>query len=166
MVLALIRFKLDFILQRFFAAVNKKMINVEFQKKRITGVKSLSVKVGVVHLSIWLFVFIIGQLETFGVNVTYFCENPRTRCYSDQKSIVDALKKIVRVSVESVHKGKSTIEIGARLGYRWYPKSESILMIVLVGVTVWGAAIIFVLGFILYRVVIEPLVQKKKIRTE
>lgn len=126
----------------------------------MTVVKSLSFKVGIVLLSIWLFGFMIGHLEIFGVNCINFFEALAADCYPDQQTVVDASKNIVRVRLESAYAGK-----GARLGNRWCSKSESIPIILLVGVAVWGAAIIFVLGLILYRVVIEPLV-KKKLKTE
>jgi hypothetical protein len=137
-------------------------INVERKTKRMTAEKSLSFKVGIVLLSIWLFVFLIGHLEIFGLTWINFCENLPAYCYPDQQSIVDVAKSIVRVRGESAYGGKSAIELGVRLGHRWYPKSESIPIILLVGVAVWGAAIIFVLGLILYRVVIEPSVKKKR----
>lgn len=123
--------------------------------------KSLSFKVGVVLLSIWLLVFIIGHSESFGVNWIKFFENPPAHCYPEQESVVYASKNIVRVRVESNYRERSTIEIGARLGHRWYPKSESIPIILLVGVAVWGTATIFVLGLILYQAVIKLLVKKK-----
>ncbi len=63
--------------------------------------------------------------------------------------------------LESVYEGKSTVEIGAMLGHRWYSKAENIPIILLVGVVVWGTAIIFVLGLLLYRIVIEPQVKKE-----
>ena len=43
--------------------------------KIVIPMKSLSFKVGIILLSIWLFVF-IGYLETFGVKRIYFCGNP------------------------------------------------------------------------------------------
>ena len=122
---------------------------------------SFSCKVGIVLLSIWLFVFMIGHLEMVGVNWINFFENLPAYSYPN-----DASQNIVTVRLASAYEGKSTIEIGARLGHRWYPKSGNIPIIILIGVAVWGAAIIFVLGLILYQVVIEPLVQKKKVKTE
>jgi hypothetical protein len=66
------------------------------------------------------------------------------------------------VRVEPNYKEKSTVEIGARLGpRRWFSKSEGIPIVLLVFIGVWGPAIIFVLGLILYRMVIAPLVKKK-----
>ena len=91
--------------------------------------KSLSFKVGIILLSIWSFVF-IGFLETFGAKRIYFCGNPPIYCYFDQQSIVYASKNIVRLRVESAYEGKSTIEIGARLGHpKWFPKSKDIPII-------------------------------------
>jgi Na+/proline symporter len=68
LVWALIGFGLICILQTFFGAVNKKTTNEEMETKRMTAGKSVSFKVGIVLLSIRLFVFIIGHSETFGVN--------------------------------------------------------------------------------------------------
>jgi hypothetical protein len=85
--------------------------------KRMTVVNSIPFKVGMILLSIGLFVF-IGYLETFGVNWICLCENLPAYCYPDQQSIVDASMNIVRVRVESAYEGKSTMEIGARLGHR------------------------------------------------
>jgi hypothetical protein len=87
---------------------------------------------------------------------------PAYLCYSYQPSIVDASKNFVRGWVESVYKEKSIIEIGARLGLRkWYSKSEDIAIIIPEFIGVRGSAIIFALGLILYRMIIEPLVKKK-----
>jgi hypothetical protein len=57
---------------------------------------SLSFRVGMIFLSIGLFVF-IGYLEIFGVKWICFCENLPAYCYPDQQSIVYASKNIVRV---------------------------------------------------------------------
>jgi hypothetical protein len=130
--------------------------------KIVTFMKSLSFKVGMILLSIGLFVF-IGYLETFGVNSMCPCENLPAYCYPDQQSIVDASKNIVRVRVESAYEGKSTIEIGARLGHpKWFPKSKDIPIILFIFMAVWGTAIILVLGAILYFIVIEPIIEKRK----
>jgi len=156
---ALITFGLDFFLKTFFVAVNKKTINVEMKTKRMTGVNSLSFKVGIMLLSIWLFVFMIGHLEMVGVNGINFFENIPAYSYPD-----DASKNIVTVRFASAYEGKSTIEIGARLGHRWYPKSEEIPFILLMFIGVWGSAIILVLGTILYFIVIEPIIEKRRLR--
>lgn len=127
--------------------------------------KSLALKVGIILLMMLLFVF-IGYLEIFGVRWIHFCENLPPFCYPGQHSIVDTSKNIVEIRVESVYEGKSPIEIGARLGHRWYPKSGSIPIILLVGGAVWGTAIIFVLGTILYIIVVEPIVKKRQLTGE
>ena len=94
----------------------------------MTLMRSSSFKVGIILLSMGLFVF-TGYLETFGVKWIYLCESLPAYCYPDQQSIVYASKNIVRVRVESAYEGKSIIEIGARLGHRkWYSKSEDILI--------------------------------------
>jgi hypothetical protein len=161
---ALITFGLDFFLKTFFVVVNKKTINVEIKTKRMTVVNSLSFKVGIILLGIWLFVF-IGFLEAFGAKGIYFCGIPPIYFYFCQPSIVDASKNIVRVRVESAYEGKSTIEIGARLGLRKrFSKCEDIPIILFIFIGVWGIAIILVLGAILYFIVIEPTIEKRKLR--
>jgi hypothetical protein len=125
--------------------------------------KSLSFKVGIILFIIWLFVF-GGYLERFRPEWIYCCENSRTYCHICQR-IVYASRNTVRVWIESGYKQKSTIEIGARLGPRkWYSKSRDIPLILLVFIGVWEIAIIFVLGAILYRIVIGPLIKKRKLR--
>jgi len=141
--------------------VNKKTINVEIKTKRMTVVNSLSFKVGIILLIIWLFVF-IGYLEAFGGKRTYRCKNVPTYCYPGQERIVCVSKNIVRVSVKSGYQQKFPIEIGARLGpYRSFSKSKNIPIILCIFIAVWGTAIIFVLGLLLYRIVIEPQVKKE-----
>jgi flagellar biosynthesis/type III secretory pathway M-ring protein FliF/YscJ len=57
--------------------------------------------------------------------------------------------------------------MGARLGHRkWFSKSEDIPIILLVFIRVWGNAIILVLGAILYFIVIEPIIKKRKLTRE
>ena len=130
----------------------------------MTVVKSLLFKLGITPLSIWLFVF-VGYLETFGVTWTYFCENLSTYSYPDQLSIVYTSKNIVRGRIKLVYEEEFNINLGARLGYRkWFSKSEDVPIILLVFIGVWGNAIIFVLGIILYRIVIEPIIKKRKLR--
>jgi hypothetical protein len=129
--------------------------------KRMALTNRLPIKIGIILPSIGLFVF-FGYLETFEVNPNCLWENLPDSCYSEQQSSVDASKNVVKVKLESVYERHST-EIGARLGLRkWYPKSEGIPMILLIFIGVWGTAIIFVLGLILYWVVIEPWAKKKK----
>jgi hypothetical protein len=156
---ALITFGLNCFLKTFFVAGNEETINVEMKTKRMTVVNSLSFKVGIALLSIWLFVFTIGHLEMVGVNWINFFENKPAYSYPD-----DASKNIVTVRLASAYEGKSTIEIGARLGHRWYPKSEEIPFILLMFIGVWGSAIILVLGAILYFMIIEPIIEKRKLR--
>ena len=128
--------------------------------------KSLSFKVGIILLSIELFVF-IGYLEPFGGKRIYFCGNPPIYCYFDQQSIVYASKNIVSGWIKSVHKEEFNIDIGAKLRHRrWFSKSEDIPIILFVFIAVWGSAIIFVLGAILYRIVIEPGIKKRKLTRE
>jgi hypothetical protein len=119
-----------------------------------------------IFLSGWLFV-LIGYSEAFGTKLFYSCENPHTCRYFCQPSIVDASKNFVSEWIESVYKETSSIEIGARLGLRkCYSKSEGIPIILCVFIAVWGTAIIFVLGLILYQIVIEPLIQKRRVKTK
>ena len=124
----------------------------------------LSSKVGIVLLSIGLFVVIrcLDQCETKWIN-----RYERVPAYgnADQQSTVNASKNILRGWIASDYKEKSAIKIGPRLGHRWYSKSEGISIILLIGVAVWGSAIIFALGLILYRMFIEPLL-KKKVKTQ
>ena len=75
--------------------------------KVVTLMKSFSFKIGIILLTIWLFVF-IGYLETSGGKRIYYCGNPPIYWYFDQPSIVYASKNIVRVRVESAYEGKST----------------------------------------------------------
>lgn len=165
MIRALIVFRQGFILKTLFAAVNKKAIKAETKTKGITGMKSLSLRVGTVFLSIGLLV-VVRCLERCETKWANCYERLPAYCNADRQGIVDASRNIVRGWIESGYKEKSTIEMGATFGHRWYPKSGNIPIIILIGVVVWGAAIIFVLGLILYQVVIEPLVQKKKVKTE
>jgi len=121
--------------------------------------KSLSFKVGIILLTIWLFVF-IGCLKTFGAKWTYFCKNVPTYCYLGQGRIVCISKNIVRVRVKSGYQQNFPIEIGARFGpCRSFSKSKNIPIILCIFIAVWGTAIIFVLGLLLYRIAIEPLVK-------
>ena len=177
----------------------------------VIPIKSLSFRVGIILLSIWLFVF-IGYLETFGAKPIYFCGNPPIYCYFDQQSMVYAPKNMVRGWIKSIHKDEFNIDpfggakprvlrrreegplrvnpeplglssdrrraqafrprsrrvdIGAKLGHRkWFSKSEGIPIILFVFIAVWGSAIIFVLGAILYRIVIEPGIKKRKLTRE
>jgi len=136
------------------------------KSERRTVVKSLSFKAAIILLSIALSVF-VGHPEVSGVERVYVSKNLSSYSYLNQQSITNASMNTVRVRFKSPYELQSTtVKIGARLGHRWYPKSESMPIIIIVGVAVWGAAIIFVLGLILYQVVIEPLVQKKKEKTE
>jgi len=129
--------------------------------------KSLSLKVGIVFLGIWLFVFVIGHLETYGVDLPPFCENPYVFCYRNQDTIPYASKNIVRAGVESVYKGQPTIEMGARVGYRkWYSTCEQIPSILCIFIAIWGTAIILVAGAILYFIVIEPIIKQKHLPGE
>jgi len=130
----------------------------------MTVVKSLSFKLGIILLSILLFVF-VGYLETFGANWIYFCVNPPRHSYFGKQSIVDASKNIVRGWIGSTYKEGFNMDMGAKLGYRKrFSKSEDVPTILLVFIGVWGNAIIFVLGIILYRIVIEPIIKKRKLR--
>ena len=132
----------------------------------MTLMKSFSFKIGIILLSIWLFVF-IGYLETSGGKRIYYCGNPPIYCYFDQPSIVYASKNIVRGWIKSVYKEEFNIDMGARLGHRkWFSKSEDIPIILLVFIRVWGNAIILVLGAILYFIVIEPIIKKRKLTRE
>ena len=124
--------------------------------------KSLSYKVGIILLCIWLFVF-GGYLETFGAEWKYFFENPSTYNYFDQQSIDYTSKNNVRGWIKSIYKEKFTIEMGARLGHlKRFSKSEDPKLILLISIVGWGIAIIFVLGAIVYRLVIRPLIKKRK----
>jgi hypothetical protein len=106
--------------------------------------KSLSFKVGVILSIIWLFVF-GGYLETFGAGWIYSCENPSPHCYFNQQNFI--------------------IEIAGKFGYfKKFSESEKPKMILLIFIVCWGIAIIFVLGAILYRIVIGPLIEKRKLR--
>ena len=123
--------------------------------------KSLSFEVGIILLAIWLFV-LIGYLETFEAKWTYLCKNVPTYCNPGQERIVCVSKNIVRVSVKCGYQQKFPIEIGARLGpCRSFSKSKNIPVILCIFIAVWGTAIIFVLGLLLYRIVIEPQVKKE-----
>lgn len=130
----------------------------------MTVIKSLSFKVKVIFFSIWLFVF-SGYSKPFGAKRIYFCENPSTYCYFDQQSIVYTSKNIVRVWVKTVYKGKYTIEMGGKFGHlKRFSKSEGPKMILLIFIVGWGIAIISVLGAILYRIVIKPMIKKRKLK--
>ena len=179
--------------------------------KIVIPMKSLSFKVGIILLSIWLFVF-IGYLETFGAKRIYFCGNPPIYCDFDQQSMVYAPKNMVRRWIKPVHKdefnidpfggakprvlrrrkeaplrvnpepldlssgrrraqafrpGSRRVDIGVKLGHRkWFSKSEGIPIILFVFIAVWGSAIIFVLGAILYFIVIEPIIKKRQLTGE
>jgi hypothetical protein len=122
----------------------------------MTGIKSLSCKVGMILLSIGLFVVIrcLERSETKWINC--YGHLP-AYCNTNQQSTVSGPKNILRGSITFDYSEKSVVKTGPRLGHRWYPKSENIPIILFLGVAVWGAAIIFVLGLILYRLVVEPL---------
>lgn len=123
--------------------------------------KSLSFEFGIILLSIWLFVS-IGYLETFGAKWKYLCKNVPTYCSPGQERIVYVPKNIVRVRVKSGYQQEFPIEIGARLGpCKSFSTSKNIPIILCIFIAVWGTTIIFVLGLLLYRIVIEPLVKKE-----
>jgi hypothetical protein len=126
--------------------------------------KSLSFKIEIIFFSIWLFVF-NGYLETFGAEWIYSCENPSPHCYFDQQNMAYALKNIVRGWIKTVDKEKFIIEIAGRFGHRkTFPEPENLKMILLIFIGVWGIAIFFVLGVILYRIIIEPAIEKIKLK--
>lgn len=125
--------------------------------------KSLSHKVGIILLCICLFVF-GGYLETFGAEWTYFYENRSTYNYFDQHNTGYTSKNNVRGWIKSDYKKKFIIEMGARLGhFKRFSKSEDPKLILLIPIVVWGIAIIFVLGVILYRLAIRPFIKKMKV---
>lgn len=132
--------------------------------ERVTGMELLSCKVGMILLSIGLFVLIrcLEERETKWVD-SY--ERLPVYCNANQQSTVNVPQNILRGWIASDYKEKTVIKTGPRLGHRWYSKSKNLPIILFLGVAVWGAAIIFVLGLILYQAVIEPLV-KKKLKTE
>jgi hypothetical protein len=126
-----------------------------------TAVKLLSFKVGIILLSIVLSVF-AGYLEIFGLKFINISRNLSFYYRLSQQNITDASRNTVRVRFGSGCEGRSAIAIGARLGpRRWFSKSEHIPIILLLFIGVWGTAIILVLGYILYRVAIEPLMRKR-----
>jgi hypothetical protein len=144
--------------------VDKKTIHVEIKTKRMSVVKSLSSRVEIILLSIWLFVF-IGYLETFGVKRISFCGNPPPYSYFGKQTIVYASKNIVRGWIKAAYKGGFNIDMGAKLGHRkGVSESEDVPIILLVFIGVWGSAIILVLGAILYFIVIEPIIEKRGLR--
>ncbi len=58
-----------------------------------------------------------------------------------------------------------TIEMGATLGhFKRFSKSEDLKTILLIFIGVWGTAIIFFLGTILYQIVIKPLIKEEGYR--
>jgi len=109
--------------------------------------KSLSLKIGIIILSVWLFVF-LGFLGAAGVKWINLCERPLASYYPDQQPIVYASKNIVRGCIESGYKEKSTTRIGATFGHRWYPKPEEVPFILLIFIGVWGSTTIFLLAII------------------
>ena len=117
------------------------------------------------HLRYRLKCVFAGYLEIFGLKLGDFSKN--LFCYYplNQQNVTDTSRTTVRVRLGSGYEGQSAIEIGARLGpRRWFSKSEHIPIILLLFIGVWGTAIILVLGYILYRVAIEPLARKRSKR--
>jgi len=143
---------------------NSLHINLEMKTKRMTLVQLLSFKGWIILFSIWLFVF-SGYLDTFGANRIYFCKNPSTYRHFDQQSIVYTSERIVRGWVKTGYKEKVIIEMAGKFGLRKkFSKSEAIPIIIFVFIGGWGIAILFVLGVILYQIIIEPLIKKKRLR--
>jgi hypothetical protein len=66
--------------------------------------------------------------------------------------------------IKATYERKVAIEIGARLGHRWYPKSEGVPFIIVIFLGLWGSAIILVLGAIFYWAVIDPIIEERKSR--
>ena len=82
------------------------------------------VKVGIILLGIWLFLF-GGYLETFGATRIYASENPSLHCCFEQQDIVYILKNIVREGVKTVDEKNSIIEITGRFEHlKRFSKSE------------------------------------------
>jgi hypothetical protein len=129
----------------------------------MTLIKSLSFKVGIILVSISLFVH-GGYLDTFGEEWLYFCENPSAHCYFDEKDIVHTSKNIVGVWDKTVCKEKFAIEMAWKCGLgKRFSTSECPKMILLIFVACWGIVIIFVLATVFYRIVVEPLIEKIKL---
>jgi hypothetical protein len=132
--------------------------------KRMTLMKSLSFKGWIILFSILLFV-LGGYSETLGAGGLYLCENPSAHRYFGPQDIVYASKNILRGWIESVCKEKFTVEMGVRLGHRkGVSRSEDRPIVLFVFIGVWGIAILFILGVILYQIVIDPLVKKRRLR--
>jgi len=57
------------------------------------------------------------------------------------------------------------IEIAGRFGtHKRFSECEDLKVILLIFIVGWGIAIIFVLGGILYQIIIKPLIKKRKLR--
>jgi len=144
--------------------VNKKRIDAKAKTERMTGMKSLSFKIGMILLSIGLFVVMkcLEQRETKWIN---HYEHIPAYCNADQQGIVYASKYTARGWIESTYREGFNIDTGAKLGYsKRFSKSGNIPTMILIGIAIWGAAIIFILGLVLYRIVVEPIVEKRKLR--
>jgi hypothetical protein len=141
--------------------VNKKMIEGETKTKRMTGMKLLSFEVGIILVSISLFVH-VGDSETFGEAWLYFCENPSAHGYFSQRDIVDTSKNIIGVWDKTVSKAKFVIEMVWRFGLcKRFSTSERPKMILVIFMVCWAIAIIFVLAIVFYRIVVGPLIEKR-----
>jgi len=123
-----------------------------------------SFKVNAVIFSIWLFVF-GGYLETFGEEWMCFSESPPAHFCFDQQNIVYTLKNIVKGWIETFDKENFIIAMAGRFGHRkTFSEPENLKIILLIFIGVWGIAIFFVLGLILYRIIIEPLIKERRSR--
>jgi hypothetical protein len=132
--------------------------------KRITLAKLLSFKKWIILFGICLFVFATYS-GTPGAGWLYPCENQFAHCDLSQQDIVFASNHIVRGWIDSVCEENFAIEMGAKLGlHKEYAKSEDIPIILFIFMLGWGIAILFVLGVILYQIIIEPLIKKGRLR--
>jgi hypothetical protein len=126
--------------------------------------ESPSFRVYAIFFSIWLFVF-GGYLETFGGEWLSFYKNPLSHCYFDPQNIVYTLKNIVKGWIETFDKENFIIAMAGRFGHRkTFSEPENLKMILLIFIGIWGIAIFFVLGLILYRIIIEPLIKERRSR--
>jgi hypothetical protein len=141
-------------------------INLEMKTKRMTLVKLLSFKRSIILLSIWLFI-LGGYSETLGAGWLFRRENLSAHCNPGEQDIVYASKRTVRGWIAFACKEKFTIEMGTNLTLRKRSsRSENITTILFIFMVSWGIAILFVLGVILYQIVIQALIKKGRWRSD
>jgi hypothetical protein len=125
-------------------------------------VRLLSFREGIILFGICLSV-LGGYSETLGAGWLFRHENLSAHCCPGEQDIVYASKHIVRGWIAYACKEDFSIEIGAKLGlHKRFSKSENMPIILFIFVVVWGIASLFVLGVILYQIVVEPFIKKKK----